>query len=382
MPDWKIINADVLDGLRQLPDASVQMVCTSPPYSGLRNYNNDNQFGLEAVPDCLGWATGKSCGECYVCHLVAAFNEVRRVLKDDGTLWLNLGDSYTSGNRPTRDPSLVSKSSGLTNRSAGLTIAKTSKGLKPKDLLMIPARVALALQAAGWWLRSDIIWHKSSGMPESVTDRPMRATEHIFLLAKSLRYYYNNSGVKTPIAKTTIERLGRAVSSTHKNISGVPGQRSQTLNQPRPNRNLPKLGGAGKNDYQGIYSDREYNPPDLEAGVNLRDVWNMDWDVPVETLWKFAPGQFSGAHFAVFPLELPERCIKLGSRQGDTILDPFCGSGTTLLAASQLGRNSIGIEINPEYVKLAEQRIANGVGITAEQAQDKQFEEGAQISLF
>jgi DNA modification methylase len=392
---WNIITADVMDGLRTLESGSVQTVCTSPPYWGLRDYGIDAQLGLEIRPDCLGWATGAECGECYVCHLVAVFREVKRVLKDDGTLWLNLGDSYATHNSGGKGYSHNFQTAEI-SESAGFSQDKPSAssiGLKEKDLIMIPARVALALQADGWWLRSDIIWAKSNGMPESVTDRPTKAHEHIFLLAKSQSYYYDNHAERT-------------VSNSN--------------------------GGGWSHTYaeQQLSHGAMHNErPPSENGANLRDVW------------QFPTGQFGGAHFAVFPEELPRRCVKLGTsergecpqcgkawvRVADThrhletgrktlgigntfnpmrlgekangystrlhhdistitvgwrpqcdcnagdpipqlVADIFCGAGTTGLVAVKLGRRFVGIELNPEYVKIASDRIAAEHGLTIEQA--------------
>jgi site-specific DNA-methyltransferase (cytosine-N4-specific) len=247
--------------LTQLPDQFFQCVVTSPPYWGLRDYGAVGQIGAEDTPDE------------YVARLVAVFEEVKRVLRDDGTLWLNIGDSYTSGNRGYRAPDKKNPIRAMGYR------APTPEGLKPKDLVGIPWRLAFALQSAGWYLRADIVWEKVNCTPESVKDRPTRSHEYIFLLSKSLRYYYD--------AESTKEVNGR----------------------------------------------------------NRRTVWS----VPTEP--------FSGAHFATFPPRLITPCILAGSAPGDWMLDPFFGSGTVGIVCEQRDRRYVGIELNPEYVELAVERI-------------------------
>jgi site-specific DNA-methyltransferase (adenine-specific) len=247
--------------LRQLPSDFFRCCVTSPPYWGLRDYGSEGQIGAEDDPDE------------YVERLVPVFEQVRRLLTEDGTLWLNVGDSYTSGNRGYRAPDKKNPVRAMGYR------AMTPEGLKPKDLVGIPWRLAFALQRAGWYLRSDIIWEKPNCMPESVKDRPTRCHEYIFLFSKSIKYYYN---------------------------------------------------------YRNV---REGN------GRNRRTVWS----IPTEP--------FQGAHFATFPTKLVEPCILAGSEQSDWVLDPFLGSGTVGVVCEQQCRNFVGIELNPEYAKLAVERI-------------------------
>jgi DNA modification methylase len=304
-----ILQGDCRDVLKTLPDCSVHCCVTSPPYYGLRDYGCAGQIGLESTPDA------------YVAELVAVFREVKRVLRDDGTLWLNLGDSYASfrDGKATPDSTrgddvgtLVPKGSAM-NRMAS-TFAGSR--VKHKDLIGIPWRVAFALQADGWWLRQDIIWHKPNPMPESVRDRCTKAHEYIFLLAKSPRYYYDADAVKEP-------------NSENSRMGGVYQEDGKTRRM---------RGGAG-ND--GIHKAGVVNS---WSGRNRRDVWSI------------ATQPYSGAHYAVMPPALAEVCIKAGCPAGGTVLDPFGGSGTTGEVAASEGRKAILIELNPEYVKLAENR--------------------------
>lgn len=285
-----------------LPAESVQTVVTSPPYFGLRDYGVDGQIGLEATP------------KEYVNKLVEVFRAVRQVLRSDGTVWLNLGDSYNGSGGAGGDYYQGGLKEGQP-RYPGRRI----NGLKPKDLIGIPWHVAFALQADGWYLRADIIWSKPNPMPESVSDRPTKAHEYIFLLTKEPRYYYNADAIREP----------------HKTESNVRNPRSESYGQARIQR--PRGGGPVGDGY------REFNHP---LGRNKRSVWTI------------ATQAFPEAHFATFPERLPELCILAGSRPGDTVLDPFVGSGTTLLVAERLGRRGVGTEINPDYIEIAKRRLS------------------------
>ena len=293
---------DALDVLRTLPDESVQTCITSPPYYGLRDYGCDGQIGLEKTIDK------------YVQRLVEVFREVRRVLRDDGTVWLNLGDSYAS---TTKGSGGAGKSTLGPNRDLqNIDFQKMEPrrfeldGLKPKDLIGIPWRVAFALQADGWYLRSDIIWHKPNPMPESVTDRCTKAHEYIFLLSKSARYYYDHEAIKeeSVIGEGAIRRSG-AVSQV----------------------------GTLRND-EGRHC--------VNDGTRNR-----------RTVWTVSTRSYKGAHFATFPPELIEPCVLAGSAEGDTVLDPFSGAGTTGVVALAKRRKYIGIELNPRYAEMAARRI-------------------------
>jgi len=296
-----IHEGDCRSVLAILPEASVQCCVTSPPYFGLRDYGHDGQIGLEQTPDA------------YVAEMVAVFREVRRVLRDDGTLWLNLGDSYAADRGGTYQPA-ETLAGGKGGRNANGTRVNRDRydgynptrnapaiGLKHKDLIGIPWRVAFALQADGWYLRSDIIWHKPNPMPESVTDRPTKAHEYVFLLSKSARYHYDAKAI--------------AEEATGRNPCNV----------------MPR---------------------------NARSVWTI------------TTKPFKDAHFATMPPALAERCIKAGSKRGDMVLDPFGGAGTTGLVADRLGRDATLIELNPAYAALARRRIVDdaplltGSGVT------------------
>ena len=308
---------NVIDILPTLESGSVNCVVTSPPYWGLRDYGTDGQLGLEPTP------------EEYVANLVAVFREVWRVLRDDGTLWLNLGDSYANL-RGGKEPGLYEdKRNDAATWQARVSILPP--GLKPKDLVGIPWRVAFALQADGWYLRSDIIWSKPNPMPESVTDRPTKAHEYVFLLTKAARYYYDAEAVKEAHTKTG--------SPAH--LTGGRGERAGTRDGLRGtvvgrNRDFEQHG------HQVGHSGDAYPL----NGRNKRDVWTI------------ATQPYPEAHFATYPEKLVEPCVLAGCPAGGTVLDPFAGSGTTGAVAKRLGRGFIGIELNPDYLGLCEERIA------------------------
>jgi DNA modification methylase len=293
--------------------ASVQCCVTSPPYWGLRDYGHDDQIGLEKTP------------EEYVARMVDVFRGVRRVLRDDGTLWLNLGDSYAAGGHGGGGSYMAERKDAAWQRESTATGFRSAPpGLKPKDLVGIPWRVAFALQADGWYLRSDIIWAKPNPMPESVTDRPTKAHEYLFLLTKSARYFYDADAVREDHTSKPIAR------NRHQNGGGSAESMSGDVTQ--------------------NFGSMEYNP----HGRNRRTVWT----IPTQP--------FPGAHFAVFPPALVEPCILAGSKKGDTVLDPFAGSGTVGVVCRKHERDFIGIEINPEYARMARGRLGQDVTEDAE----------------
>ncbi len=299
----KIYNMDCMEGLKQLDDNSINCCVTSPPYWGLRDYGVEGQLGLESTP------------EEYVSKMVEIFREVKRVLRKDGTLWLNLGDSYCgTGNKGEyKDPKYLDGRNGQK-----VALNNKIKGLKSKDLVGIPWMVAFALRADGWYLRQDIIWHKPNAMPESVKDRCTKAHEYIFLLSKSRKYYYDNEAIKE-----TAKNANKTISL---------GEKSFSKRQAKGVGVEPS--GNGKSDN---YTVKEYR--------NKRSVWTV------------TTKPFKGAHFAVFPEDLIEPCILAGCPAGGVVLDPFMGSGTTCMVAAMYQRNFIGFELNPEYCKMAEKRI-------------------------
>lgn len=309
-----IHEGDVMDGLAAMADESVHCVVTSPPYWGLRDYGVDGQIGLESTP------------EEYVARMVAVFREVRRVLRSDGVAWVNIGDSYASAWACDRRNVIGNgslehgKREDRPNRLVGC--------LKEKDLVGIPWRLAFALQADGWWLRSDCIWAKPNPMPESVTDRPTKAHEYVFLLTKSARYWWDQDAVA--------ER-GSSEAGSRAGYSGY-SERAEAMGRE-----------ASGNEKAGAVA--------FNSGTrNIRTVWTIATDPTRD------------AHFATFPRKLVERCIKAGCPVGGIVLDPFLGSGTTAQVAIELGRSAVGCELNPKYVEIARRRFDRSVPLfTAQQ---------------
>lgn len=325
----QILIGDCRETLRTLPERSVQCCVTSPPYFGLRDYGVAGQIGLEPTPDD------------FVAEMVAVFREVRRVLRDDGTLWLNLGDSYAA-NRTYQ----VSQTKHKTHDFGSGGAMRVPDGLKPKDLIGIPWRVAFALQADGWWLRSAIVWAKPNPMPESITDRPTSAYEHVFLLAKSERYFYDAEAAKEP-----------AVAGTDIGAFDGGAQRNRDGSNANGGRNYR----AGKQAAMAAMS----NPATARRMGGFNERWDraeargaVQLTRNFRNVWTIATRPFRGAHFATFPPDLAERCILAGCPAGGTVLDPFGGAGTTGLVADRLGRDAVLIELNPEYAAMAERRIA------------------------
>ena len=296
----------------------------------------DAQLGLEATPDE------------YVANMVAVFRAVRRVLRDDGTLWLNLGDSYANSNPGSGGKCVLAGAGEAMTTARYTSIKRDVSSLKPKDLVGIPWRVAFALQADGWWLRQDIIWHKPNPMPESVADRCTKAHEYIFLLTKSARYYYDNEAVKERAekgaagsefhtGKTGEHQLGRA--STKPRANGVAKRedaKTDTLYDKKSTAGRLAMLRQQARENGGEYGD---------GSRNKRSVWTV------------TTKPFKGAHFATFPPDLIEPCILAGSAADTLVLDPFSGAGTTGVVAVQHGRRYIGIELNPDYLEMSRKRI-------------------------
>ena len=305
-----IYQGNCIEVLKNFTDESIDCVVTSPPYWGLRDYETEEQLGLEETP------------EEFVANLVKLFSEVKRVLKKEGTVWLNLGDSYFSAPAGNKDG--IPKQNAYGGREdAAKSMFKASqvKGkkhntLKQKDLCGIPWRVAFALQADGWYLRQDIIWAKPNPMPESVQDRCTKAHEYIFLLTKSPKYFYDADAIKEPVKQVSIDRSKRKM-----NIIKITPEKT--------------IYEKAKDSTRVVQEDHMRNK---------RSVWNMN------------TAAFPEAHFATFPIELPTYCIKAGCPEGGIVLDPFFGSGTTGLAAQEQSRHWVGIELNKEYIEIAKRR--------------------------
>lgn len=409
---WSFEQANCRRWLAGLPDDCVQCCVTSPPYWGLRDYGTgkweggDPSCSHEQEPpsangECQGTvsvsghaAQGErnARGECHRCGarriddqigleasieryvevIVGVFQEVKRVLRDDGTLWLNLGDSYCTkpiGSGSTHDP----KYRDGRNRSEGFRCGRTNRpgelGLKHKDLCGIPWRVAFALQADGWYLRSDIIWEKPNAMPESVTDRPTKSHEYLFLLSKSARYYYDNGAIEEPMTAPE--------ASTPEDVSRVHNRRRATCVDPRQDKiKVPagwdtKPGAHGTIHREGRASDpvyvkapRDPGPREPRPGIDTRGGNQGNGQIPNNsptrnrrTVWSIATQPFPGAHFATFPTELVAPCILAGSRADDVVLDPFGGAGTTVMVAVGLGRRGISCDLNRTYAEMARRRI-------------------------
>ena len=307
----KIYQGDCIEVLKTFPDNSIHCCVTSPPYYGLRDYGQDGQIGLEETP------------EAFVQKLVEVFREVKRVLKDDGTLWLNLGDSYWGGGWKGSQTDLSGTKQGT---NAGTLCGKDLKKdpkhpiIKSKDLVGIPWMVAFALRADGWYLRQDIIWHKPNPMPESVTDRCTKSHEYIFLLSKSQRYFYDADAIKDRMVPSSIKR-----------------------NQSGWNGNEDRGYVSGKQNHISKYMGS--NAAKEAEFANKRSVWTI------------TTKPFSDAHFATYPEDLIVPCIKAGCPEGGIVLDPFGGAATTALVAHKLRRDWVMIELNQDYINIAEKRL-------------------------
>ena len=304
----EILVGDAIARLRELGDGSVRTCVTSPPYWGLCDYGNDGQLGMEGSP------------QEFVENLCQVFDEVARVLTDDGTVWVNLGDSY-NGAAPNRSGA-NGFNDGRTNRDKRFSVGGV-QGLKPKDLVGIPWRFAFAMQDRGWYLRQDIIWAKPNPMPESVTDRCTKSHEYIFLFSKQAKYFFDHEAIQEP--------------AIHAN---------------------DKRNGKGRHTYTGKRAENDGLVQ--QSFVTVNDTRNK------RSVWNVGVASFKDAHFAVYPPALIEPCVKAGSAEGDTVLDPFSGSGTTGEVALKLGRNYIGCELNPDYARLSEKRITEALGMFAE----------------
>lgn len=303
-PPHQILIGDCIESMRSLPDKSVQCCVTSPPYYGLRDYGVGGQIGLEETP------------AEFISKLIAVFAEVRRVLRDDGTAWVNMGDSYS----------------------------------RDKQLMMMPARLAIAMQDDGWYLRQDIIWNKQNPMPESVRDRCTKSHEYIFLLSKKRNYYFDQQAITEPLTQSSVDRLAQAGWEEQQGSDRVPG---------KTNGAMKAVGGlrSKRNSFS-----RETKATAGEHGQSAqhrpgRDDIDYDQSRNKRSVWTVATARFKGAHFATFPPDLIRPCILAGSPRGGVILDPFGGAGTTGMVAMQEGRRSLLCELNPDYAAMARARL-------------------------
>ncbi|RYF50555.1 MAG: site-specific DNA-methyltransferase [Comamonadaceae bacterium] len=331
---------DCLETMRRMPDGLAQTCVTSPPYFGLRDYGHTGQIGLEETP------------AEFVAKLVEVFREVRRVLRDDGTLWLNLGDSYARGfGGGTPGEKSASNVGAYRDRKAG----KVPEGLKSKDLMGIPWRVAFALQEDGWYLRQDIIWSKPNPMPESVLDRCTKAHEYIFLLSKSDRYFFDSDAIKEPACGTDdrpqqrrAKELAAQAGLTRAHIDAIRACGVTDSGKARVTQD-----GTGKNkaDVQALADEAKAALGGYYREFLISDTRNR------RSVWTVATTPYKGAHFATFPTALIEPCILAGAPAGGVVLDPFFGSGTTGQVAQKLGRSFVGCELNPAYEALQTERL-------------------------
>lgn len=317
----------------------VQTCVTSPPYFGLRDYGVNGQLGLENTVDE------------YVQNMVEVFRLVRELLNDDGTLWLNLGDSYAGSGRGMTRTGL---NDGKNPKTKGLILPKQNAGqsnLKPKDLIGIPWRVAFALQADGWYLRQDIIWHKPNPMPESITDRCTKAHEYIFLFSKSRKYYFDHTAIKEPVAESSLRRLNQ-------NLDDQAGSHRVPNKQNGPMKAV--YSRSTRDNFKRVDSKRATVFPNQTVGTHREERPDSGYDLLTRnkrSVWQVSTKPYKGAHFATYPIDLIEPCILAGSRVNDVVFDPFMGSGTTAAASIKNKRSYLGCELNPSYGQLQIERI-------------------------
>lgn len=342
-PRHRILIGDCLQLLRELPDKSVHCCVTSPPYFGLRDYGVDGQIGLEETP------------AEFIARLVEVFREVRRVLRDDGTCWVNMGDSYASVAGGYAPGGSKGKHDTVSSATRGAVLhgrrRNPPNGLKHKDLMGMPWRLAFALQDDGWYLRQDIIWQKPNPMPESVTDRCTKAHEYIFLLSKSRRYYFDQSAILEPVSPNTHARLAQDVAAQIGSERANGGAKT--------NGNMKAVARKGNGVGWGHGTDAEER-----RRVRVKDNSSMDSALAImpsernkRSVWTIPTHSFKGSHFATYPPDLIRPCILAGSPRDGLVLDPFGGAATTALVAMQEGRRSLLLELNPEYAALGQARL-------------------------
>jgi DNA modification methylase len=415
----KILHGNCIDKIKELDNSSIDCVVSSPPYFGLRDYGVDGQFGLEKTY------------QDYLINTVKVFETFKPKLKDTATIWWNVGDSYSSGKRTS-----TTNQSLRGNKNYGVTRTPVQNGIKEKDLLMIPNRVAIALQEAGWYIRSEIIWHKPNPMPESVRDRPTSAHEKIWLITKSKKYYYDADSIREPLASTSLKRLNQNIKNqkgstrgnggmkSNGNMKAVFGKYQTDENEKKHRQGMSKTRGSKivqtrpklpsqkefvnylrnkttiidlventnikKTTIEHWFRNDElgFAFPSVEDWNKIRDLindWseefnNIDYGLTyIEThldeiknnpigrnkrnVWTVTTKPFKDAHFATFPKDLIEPCIKAGCPEGGLVLDPFGGSGTTGIVAAQNNRNAVLIELNQKYIDIAKKRIDKELGL-------------------
>jgi DNA modification methylase len=350
MEQNKIYNTDCLEGLKTIEDNSIDCCVTSPPYFGLRDYGHEGQIGLEETP------------EMYVNKIVQVFEEVRRVLKKEGTLWLNLGDSYANpgnkknGEGETRNKSTDKFHGGGAHFSQRRVSAKFNNSIKQKDLIGIPWMVAFALRSRGWYLRQDIIWHKPNPMPESVTDRCTKAHEYIFLMSKGNKYYYDQDAIK----EESIYQENRPPGVERNRLYGYDSKENNHPEAYRKSKLRGEYNGKPKGRMKAVGRKDLHG---TKLGQSGQDAFVVFDKANKRSVWTITTKPYSEAHFATFPEDLIVDCIKAGCPEGGIVLDPFMGAGTTALVARKLNRNFIGFELNEEYIKIANNRLRNDLGM-------------------
>ena len=338
---------DARSVLRTLPAGLARTCVTSPPYWNLRDYGVAGQHGLEATLDG------------YLAAMVDVFREVRRVLADDGTLWLNIGDCYAGSSGGAQGATGQRADRRFT---ASRKVHRTAAGVKPKDLVGVPWALAFALRADGWFLRADVVWHKPNPMPETVRDRPTKAHEYVFLLAKRARYYYDQAAVAEPCSPHTHARCAQDVAAQRSSAPANGGTHADRPMQAVPPGVNPKArarwpagwdsGPGARDGLSGRYPRPRQNESFAAATVGRVASRNK------RSVWTISTQPFRGAHFATYPERLVEPCVRAGSAAGDVVLDPFAGAGTTGVVAERLGRRFVGVELNPAYARMARERIA------------------------
>lgn len=339
----EILVGDVRERLARLPDDHFDCVITSPPYWGLRNYGVEGQIGLEPT-----------LAE-HLDVMVDVFSHVHRVLKPSGTCWVNYGDCYAT--TPNGRSAAATKEAGDDRTFRDKPFRTVQGNMKPKDLCMVPNRFAIAMQDFGWWVRSEIIWGKSNPMPESVTDRPATAHEKIFMFTKSARYFYNREDVKLKCSPNTKMRISKDMAKQEESHRANGGGKTNGPMRAVVEGSTRKL--AAENQHMiGQKASREAA---MSLKVETRNLRNYE-PAPVE-VWPMATRPFKEAHFATFPPELVERCIKAGCPEGGKVFDPFGGAGTTGLVADQMQRDCTLIELNPNYADIARRRISRDAGL-------------------